>query len=160
MRKLLHWIEQFIKIIIALCIAGMTILIFTNVILRYVFHTGITWAEEMSRFMFIWMVFLGSILVLKEGTHIGMDILVRKVPENFSKLLLFIGNCIILVIAFIVLNGSWEMTLDSISSKAPATGISLAFMYFVGIIMSVGMIVIAFVNLIKIFKQKEQVTKE
>lgn len=160
MRKLLHWIEQFIKIIIALCIAGMTILIFTNVILRYVFHTGITWAEEMSRFMFIWMVFLGSILVLKEGTHIGMDILVRKVPENISKLLLFIGNCIILVIAFIVLNGSWEMTLDSISSKAPATGISLAFMYFVGIIMSVGMIVIAFVNLIKIFKQKEQVTKE
>jgi len=152
MRRVLHWIEQILNIMIALCIAGMTILIFTNVILRYIFHSGITWAEEMSRFMFIWMVFLGSILVLKEGTHIGVDMLVRRVPENLRKLLLFIGNLIILAIAFIVLKGSWDMTMDSLNSKAPATGISLAFMYVVGVIMSVGMILIGGVNLFKIFK--------
>lgn len=156
MRQILNKIEQLINLIMALSIAGMSILIFTNVILRYAFHTGITWAEEMSRFMFIWMVFLGSILALKDGTHIGMDILVRRVPEKLRKILLLIGNFIILVISFIILSGSLKMTADSIESKAPATGLSLSLMYGVGIIMSLGMILISTMKFFKIIKSGDK----
>lgn len=156
MRQILNKIEQLINLIMALSIAGMSILIFTNVILRYAFHTGITWAEEMSRFMFIWMVFLGSILALKDGTHIGMDILVRRVPEKLRKILLLIGNFIILVISFIILCGSLKMTADSIESKAPATGLSLSLMYGVGIIMSLGMILISAMKFFKIIKSGDK----
>lgn len=156
MRQILNKIEQLINLIMALSIAGMSILIFTNVILRYAFHTGITWAEEMSRFMFIWMVFLGSILALKDGTHIGMDILVRRVPEKLRKILLLIGNFIILVISFIILSGSLKMTADSIESKAPATGLSLSLMYGVGIIMSLGMILISAMKFFKIIKSGDK----
>lgn len=151
MRQLLNWIEHAINFIIALCVSGMTILIFTNVILRYVFHSGITWAEEMSRFMFIWMVFLGSILVLKDESHIGMEILVRRVPEKIRRFLLMIGNIIILFISLVVLIGSWKMTLASIGGKAPATGLPLTLMYGIGIIMSVGMLLIAAMNLFKLW---------
>lgn len=156
MRQILNKIEQLINLIMALSIAGMSILIFTNVILRYAFHTGITWAEEMSRFMFIWMVFLGSILALKDGTHIGMDILVRRVPEKLRKILLLIGNFIILVISFIILSGSLKMTADSIESKAPATGLSLSLMYGVGIIMSLGMILISTMKFFMIIKSGDK----
>lgn len=156
MRQILNKIEQLINLIMALSIAGMSILIFTNVILRYAFHTGITWAEEMARFMFIWMVFLGSILALKDGTHIGMDILVRRVPEKLRKILLLIGNFIILVISFIILSGSLKMTADSIESKAPATGLSLSLMYGVGIIMSLGMILISTMKFFKIIKSGDK----
>lgn len=156
MRQILNKIEQLINLIMALSIAGMSILIFTNVILRYAFHTGITWAEEMSRFMFIWMVFLGSILALKDGTHIGMDILVRRVPEKLRKILLLIGNFIILVISFIILSGSLKMTADSIESKAPATGLSLSLMYGVGIIMSLEMILISTMKFFMIIKSGDK----
>ncbi len=64
----------------ALLLAVMVVLVFGNVVLRYGFNSGITLSEEVSRWMFIWLTFLGAVIALKERGHLGVDMLVGKLP--------------------------------------------------------------------------------
>ncbi|WP_459980140.1 TRAP transporter small permease, partial [Paenibacillus sp. YK5] len=74
----------------------MTIFVFGNVVLRYVFNTGLTWSEELSRFLFIWMIFLGSILGLKDNEHLGVDMMVKKLSYKGKKICFVVSNLLIL----------------------------------------------------------------
>ena len=54
----------------------MVVLVFGNVVLRYGFNSGITVSEELSRWLFVWLTFLGAIVALREHGHLGTDMLV------------------------------------------------------------------------------------
>ena len=68
--RLLRWA-------VAALLAGMVVLVFANVVLRYAFGSGITVSEELARWFFVWMVFLGAIVGLREHAHLGVDTLLR-----------------------------------------------------------------------------------
>lgn len=63
---------------IAFCLALMVVLVFGNVFLRYAMNSGITLSEELSRWAFVWMTFLGANVALKEHGHLGTDMLVSR----------------------------------------------------------------------------------
>ncbi|WJQ05814.1 TRAP transporter small permease [Geobacillus stearothermophilus] len=149
MKRLTKAVDNLLNITIALCLAFMSIFVFGNVVLRYGFNSGITWSEEMARFLFIWLTFLGAIVALKDNEHLGVEMFVKKLPPKLRKLAYVICNLLILYCLWLVLNGSWKMTLLNANSPAPATGISLSFVYGIGIIMSVWMGLILLFNLYK-----------
>jgi TRAP-type C4-dicarboxylate transport system permease small subunit len=60
----------------ALALALMAAMVFGNVVLRYVLQFGIAVSEELSRWLFVWMTFLGAVVALKEHAHLGTDILI------------------------------------------------------------------------------------
>jgi TRAP-type transport system small permease protein len=62
-----------LKAAIALCLAVMVVLVFGNVVLRYLLNTGITVSEEVSRLLFVWLTFLGAIVAMREHGHLGVD---------------------------------------------------------------------------------------
>ena len=63
----------------------MVVLVFGNVVLRYGFNSGITVSEEVSRWLFVWLTFLGAIVALKEHGHLGSDMLVARLPPRGKK---------------------------------------------------------------------------
>src|SRR3954465_13504124 len=67
-----------IKIVMAVLLAAMVVLVFGNVVLRYVFNSGITVSEELSRWAFVWLTFLGAIDALLNHAHLGVDTLVKR----------------------------------------------------------------------------------
>ena len=71
---------RLLKCTIAVCLAVMVVLVFGNVVLRYAFNSGITMSEELSRWVFVWMVFLGAVVALRGGAHLGTDSLVSRLP--------------------------------------------------------------------------------
>ena len=71
-----------LKIAIALCLALMVVLVFGNVVLRYAFNMGITVSEELSRFLFVWLTFLGAIVAFREHGHLGVDMVVSRLPHD------------------------------------------------------------------------------
>lgn len=144
--KIYNFLNGSIKMVMAFSLASMAILVFGNVVLRYVFNSGITWSEEMSRFFFIWLIFIGAINALKDNEHLGVDMVVKKLTPGLQKIVYVISNFLILYILYLVLDGSWKMTMLNIESKASATGISLAYIYGIGIIMSVCMAIIVILN--------------
>ena len=52
----------------------MTILIFTQVVCRYVMHNSLTWSEELGRYLFVWITFVGLPVALKAGAHVAIDL--------------------------------------------------------------------------------------
>ncbi len=67
--------------------AGMTVLVVANVVMRYVFNHSIVWAEELSRYMMVWVGFLGAGLVLRLGAHIAVDVFQDFLPRRAAQAL-------------------------------------------------------------------------
>ncbi|MBP2026603.1 TRAP-type C4-dicarboxylate transport system permease small subunit [Acetoanaerobium pronyense] len=75
------------EIISSFFISITVILVIMNVILRYVFNTGLYWSEEVATTCFVWSVFIGSAACYKRGMHIGIDILVQFAPPMMQKII-------------------------------------------------------------------------
>ena len=69
--RLIDWYCRAIRMGMVVALALMVVLVFGNVVLRYGFNTGITVSEELSRWLFVWITFMGAIVAMKEGTHLG-----------------------------------------------------------------------------------------
>ena len=81
LKKINDTVMKIVKVVLILFGTVMTILVIMNVILRKVFNSGLSWSEEASRFLFIWVTFLGSILANNaalHGEHMRMDFIVEK----------------------------------------------------------------------------------
>lgn len=135
----------------ALFLGIMFVFVFANVVLRYAFNSGITWSEEMSRFLFIWLTFLGAIGALKENRHLGVDTVIKRLPRKAKTVVYVIGNILVFYILWLLFDGSLKTTLLNAETKAPATGLPLAFVYGVGVITSLSFAFILLIHLYKVF---------
>jgi hypothetical protein len=90
-------------VIVALT-GAMALLVFANVVARYVFNHSFTWAEELSRYMMVWVGFLGAGLVLRVGAHIAVDVVQDLSPLRAAQAL---RVCVVAVLAAALLAMSW-----------------------------------------------------
>ncbi len=82
--------ENIEEIVASLLFVVTLVLVIINVLTRYVFRTGIPWAEEMATSCFVWTAFIGSAACYKMRAHVGVDILVNKLPlkvQNVVKII-------------------------------------------------------------------------
>lgn len=104
MRKLDLLISRAEEGLVGLLILSASLVLFANVIARYVFNDGFSWAEEFVRYQIIWMVMLGASVAARQGIHIGVDILRRFTPPTMAKVIallvhgISVGFCIFLVV--------------------------------------------------------------
>jgi C4-dicarboxylate transporter DctQ subunit len=75
-------IDRLEEILISLLLGVATILVFSQVVARYVFNTGITWAPELVQHLFLWTVMIGASYGFKHGVHLGVDVLMKKLPQT------------------------------------------------------------------------------
>ena len=92
-------IVKFEEVLITTGLAAATLLLFANVVARYLFDTGFTWVLEAVQYLFAWVVLIGTAYGVKSGAHLGIDILVEKfsVPNQRRIALLGLGLCLIFV---------------------------------------------------------------
>jgi TRAP-type C4-dicarboxylate transport system permease small subunit len=140
MSRLVDAYFTLLKILCALLLAGMVVLVFGNVVLRYGFNSGITLSEEVSRWMFVWLTFLGSIVALRERGHLGVDALVRRLPLWGKKLCFILSHSLVIYAIVLFIMGTWQQTLINWDVVAPASGASVAVFYGVGLVFGVSTI--------------------
>jgi TRAP-type C4-dicarboxylate transport system permease small subunit len=148
-KKLYEILEKSIDILMGSFLALMGLFILGNVLLRYFFNYSLTWAEELSRFLFVWITFLGAVGALKNNKHLGFTSLIKKMPLPFKKFFFALSNLIVIYILYLVFIGSIEMTQLGFMQVAPSTGLPMAYMWIVGIVMSFMMFIIIVGNLYK-----------
>jgi TRAP-type C4-dicarboxylate transport system permease small subunit len=123
--------------VIATLLALMVVLVFGNVVLRYGFNSGITVSEELSRWMFVWLTFLGAIIAVREHGHLGTDFLIARLPIFGQKICLIIGYVLMLFMCWLMFKGSLDQTRINWDTEAPATGLSQAWFYGIGMVFAV-----------------------
>ena len=78
MNKVIDLYCKLIAYLLAAIMTAMVVLVFGNVFMRYVFNSGFTISEELSRWLFVWMTFLGAVVALRENGHLGTDCCVGR----------------------------------------------------------------------------------
>lgn len=135
-----RWLDRICRVIeglIAAMLVVMVVLVFGNVLLRYGFNSGITVSEEVSRWLFIWMTFLGAVVALREHGHLGVDMVVQRLPKAGKKACLAIGHLVMLYIVWLLFQGCVTQARINWDVTAPTTGASMAIVYASGIVFSV-----------------------
>jgi TRAP-type transport system small permease protein len=134
------WIQRlcrFIDGVIAFFLAVMVVMVFGNVVLRYGFNSGIALSEELSRWMFIWVTFLGAVVAIKEHGHLGTDMLVSRLSVTGKRICLVLGHLLMIYITWLFLQGSWQQAVINLDVHAPATELSVAIFYGSGVVYSI-----------------------
>ena len=72
MKQFLDVYCRVLSALMALLLAIMVVLVFGNVVLRYGFHSGITFSEEVSRWLFVWLTFMGAVVALHQKAHMSL----------------------------------------------------------------------------------------
>ena len=154
MTQLVDGYFRFLKGMVAVCLALMVILVLGNVILRYAFNSGITVSEELSRWLFVWLVFTGAIVAMREHSHLGMEMVVSKLPVIGKKICYVLSHILMIGCVILFMTGSWDQTLINIGVEAPATGLSSGFFYGVGLFFSAPALCILSYDLFKMLSGK------
>ena len=150
-----RWVDgacRVLEAVIAAMLALMVVLVFGNVVLRYGFNSGITVSEEVSRWLFIWMTFLGAIVALREHGHLGVDMVVQRLPAAGKKACLALGHGVMLYIVWLLLQGSLAQARINWDVTAPTTGASMAIVYAAGVVFAVCAALILAIDLYRLLR--------
>jgi len=138
----LKWIdEKFEERIMSTSLWGIVIIMGLQIIMRYIFKASIKWSEEVSRYLFIWMVFIGISYGVKKGAHMRIDMLEALYPVLKKPFALFADICFLLFVVFMVKPGiSGIHALIKTGQTSPAGEIPMYFVYvslLVGFILTI-----------------------
>jgi len=156
MRLLIPRAERLVEWLMALALSIMVVLIFGNVVLRYVFNSGLAWAEELSRLMFVWLIFLGAILALRRHAHLGVEILQARLPRKARRGCAIVSHLLILYSLYLFFVGSWEQSKIGLTTYSTVMHYPTALMASAGLVCSASMILIVATNLWRILRNDPQ----
>ena len=123
---------KLVEFVLAMLLLGMVVMVFGNVLLRYLFNSGITVSEELSRFFFVWLTFIGAIVAMHDGSHLGMDAFVSKLSRRGKMICLTLCQLMILLCSVMLVWGTWRQHEVNATTMAPVTGLSMIWVFGVG----------------------------
>jgi TRAP-type transport system small permease protein len=138
------------------CLAAMVLMVFGNAALRklsdfglVLFGGGIDVSEELSRIMFVWLTFIGAVVVARENAHMGVDTLVARFGEAGRTICMVISDLLVVLCCAVFFWGTWKQAGLHTSNFAPITGMSMIWVYGIGFFASVGMALIALARIMR-----------
>ncbi len=142
-----RWIDgccRLLGALMVLCLGLMVVMVFTNVVLRYAFNSGINVSEELSRWLFVWMTFMGAVVALRERGHLGTDMLVARLSVRGKRWVLGLAYGLMLFCCVLIFQGSWAQTLINMGTNSAVLEVPTAWLYACGLMFSVlgGLIVL------------------
>jgi TRAP-type C4-dicarboxylate transport system permease small subunit len=136
MHKAIHLFFKLLEFLVVAALVAMVIMVFGNVVLRYGFNSGILISEEMSRYCFIWLTYVGAMIAMRDREHLGVDTLVKRLPRAGKKLCLFISEALMLGVNVLFFVGTWKMHDLQVTNVSPVVGISMIWVYGVGYVVA------------------------
>jgi len=95
-----------VKVVIVTFYIVMMCIMFMQVVLRYVFNSPTMWAEEASRYLFIWICYLGAAMAVSKKLHIGVDYFIKYMSSSVQRKIFYVTNGLtILMLLFVLIQG-------------------------------------------------------
>ncbi|MFW2587232.1 TRAP transporter small permease [Sagittula sp. SSi028] len=103
--KLVNELEE---TFIAVILGAMTIITFINVVLRYVFNTGLSWGLEATSFLFAWLVLFGVSYAVKTTANLGVDAVTNLLQPSVRRVLALVAGAVCIAYAVLLMKGAWD----------------------------------------------------
>ncbi len=127
--RVYRYLMLLLKSVLVVLTSFLIIIVFGNVVGRYAFNYSLAWAEEASRFLFIWTVFIGAVLTNEKYEHMHLDIFVQWFPGKPGRLMQMAAYAVMLLVLGILIRGGVIATVESLSWESPALEIPYGFVY-------------------------------
>lgn len=131
--KIIRWLDnRFEETLLMLFLLLITVVMAYSVFARYVFNDALSWAEEISRYFFVWSAFLSASMCLKKRSSIKIDMLLTMCPRFVQRIILIAGDIVMLVFFAYVFFGAWNTvaTLIRTGQTSPALLLPMYLVYF------------------------------
>lgn len=144
------------EVLIVACLAAMVVMVFGNASLRklsdyglVLFGGGIDISEELSRILFVWLTFIGAVVVARENAHLGVDTLVAMFGRRGRTAMMVLSDLFVVLCCAVFFWGTWRQSGLHMSNTAPITGMSMIWVYGVGFFASIGMGALAVARIVR-----------
>ena len=124
--KALRLVRHAAEGLLALCLLGMVVAVFGNVVLRYVWGTGWVVSEELSRLLFVWLVAVAATLTFAEGKHLGFDLVTAHLRGLLAAAMRWLTRALIALALYHLISGAWAQVLVGMDSRSPVMNYPLA----------------------------------
>jgi len=145
-------IDRCLRIAVTLTLGTMLVLIFAQVIFRYVFHNSLAFSEELARFLFVWTVFLGIPVVQRMGGHMTVGVITERISGMPLKVLRIVADVLTVIFMVIIFKNGILMIERTSFQTSAAMQIPMSYVYYVLPIGSVAMILNMIEKLLETFK--------
>lgn len=125
MEKLKRWINDFEANACSILLFVMLIILFMQVVLRYVFNAPTAWSDELARYLFIWFAYLAASMCALSNTHIRIDILAKVWPKIIRPYIFFVGNLIFFLFCVFTTYYGWLFTESLIQAGQVSLGLGI-----------------------------------
>jgi TRAP-type transport system small permease protein len=154
LKTLADTLTRVLEAVMVLCLAVMLVMVFGNVVLRLFFNTGIDLSEEIPRFAFVWMTFLGAVVGMRKRAHLGVDIVVQMLPALGRRVCWAISQAVMLLCCLVIVYGTW-LQHDIIKGNAsPVAQLSMLWVFGVSYITGTAIALICASNLLRLVAGK------
>jgi TRAP-type C4-dicarboxylate transport system permease small subunit len=126
MKQALQITKHTAEALLALCLLGMVVAVFGNVVLRYVWGTGWVVSEELSRLLFVWLVSIAATLTFAEGKHLGFDLVTARLSGKPAAALRWLTRGLVALALYYLISGAWTQVLVGMNSRSPVMNYPLA----------------------------------
>lgn len=147
-----------------ICMVILTIIVFIDVILRYIFKQGFSWTQEVATLMLVWFSLIGMAIGVLEKIHISIEMFTSKLPKKAISVLDSINHILIAIFGgFMVYYGFLIMNMTKLSTL-PATKMPSAVLYVIlplsGILVLLNAVLVAAKRDAKILDKTPETGKE
>ncbi|HWU39977.1 MAG TPA: TRAP transporter small permease subunit, partial [Candidatus Acidoferrum sp.] len=130
MKKLLGFYERLLKLVITILIFLLVVPVTLQIVSRYTeLIPRYIWTEEAARFLFIWIISIGSVIAVREQTHFNVDVLPKPKTARGKALAVLIVDCAMLAMAAIFVVYGWEFLKFGYTQTSELTGINMAVIF-------------------------------
>jgi TRAP-type C4-dicarboxylate transport system permease small subunit len=117
------------EVLCAVMVLAMTLVVATQVICRYLLGASLTWSEEASRYLLVWITFLGGSIAFKRGMHTGFDAVVRALSPGARRATVLVT--LLAIVTFLIIVGlkGMQLALFNMAQRSPAMRLPMGTVY-------------------------------
>jgi len=152
-------INRVVTYLVAVLLGAMTIIVFLQVLFRYVLNAPLDWSEELSTFTFVWASLLGASIGLKRSEHPRLDLIVNLFPSKTQKTIAGLYNLTILFLLAVLFIYGAKLTVTMKSQLTAALEYSVSFVYAVLPVSAAIMFIHLAIQTVRLFSKRNQEKK-
>lgn len=127
--KILDLVDRVCRVVVGIAFVVIVLSIFGQVFFRLVLDSHLGWAEEVSRFSFVWLTFLGSASAFKHRKHMAIDFLPEFLGQRGRVLLDTLVCLVVFALVIVLIHHGYRLTLRTMTQTAPSTGVVMGYIY-------------------------------
>jgi TRAP-type C4-dicarboxylate transport system permease small subunit len=128
-RKAFDLINFVTKVLVGLLVFSMVAVVASQVFFRYVLNSSLRWADEIARYLMIWMAFLGASLAVRYGAHISIEAFMKMMSPRVRRVVRIIILLVLILFLASLVNEAWDLTHRVWRQRAASISMSMGYVY-------------------------------